>query len=100
MLKRTSQRLRHLNRLAGLRIVRQPVVLTAPVSELGLQKKIGARNHSCPVRSSQTLANSSFEVVPALVGGVDSAKSHAQRKFGQRRSSLLLPRSAVKKIRN
>src|SRR5580704_15588553 len=100
MFERTRQRLAHLNRKAGRRIVRQPVILSPPVSEFGLQKKVVALHHSRAIRCRQPLPDSSLKIMPPLIRRIDSSKSHAQRQFGQRRSPILLPRRAVKKVRN
>ena len=74
------------------------MVLSALVGEFRLQKKIGAGHDAGAIGRGQTLADSGFEVMLALVGGVDGAKAHAQGEFGESRGAVFLPGSAVEKI--
>ena len=83
MFQRTGYRLRNLYGKAGLRVIGQSVILSRPVSEFRLQKKIGSRHHSRAISRRQPLSHSSFEVMPPLVSRVDAPKSHAQREFHQ-----------------
>ena len=76
------------------------MVLSALVSEFGLQEKIGAGGHAGAIGGGQALADSGFEVMLSLVGGVDGAKTRAQRQFSKTRSAVFLPGGAVEKIRN
>src|SRR5450631_806250 len=98
MLERTGQRLSDLNREAGFGIVGKAVILPALVSELGLQKKLGARYDARAIGGGQTFADSGFEVVLALVGGVDGSKAHAECPFGKGCGAVFLPGGAVEKI--
>ena len=100
MLERTGQRLRHLNRKPGLRVVWQAVILPAPIGVLRLQKQIGARHHSRAVDRRQSLANSGFVVMPPLVRCIDAAESRANRQFGEGCSSVLLPSRAIQEVGN
>src|SRR5579872_619410 len=79
MLKRTSHRLCDLIRKAGRRIVRQPMILPWAIGEFRLQKKICAGYYSRTIRDCQTLAYSGFEIMLALISGVDAAKPHPDR---------------------
>jgi hypothetical protein len=74
------------------------MVLTRPVGEFRLQKKVGTRYYSRAISGGQALTYSSFEVMPPLVGRVDAPKSHPQCKLRERRSSVLFPGGAVKEI--
>ena len=99
VLEGTGHRLRHLNRQTRRRIVRQSVILPAPVSEFSLQKQIRAGDDPRPVSGRQAFAHTSFRVMPALVGGIDPAKSRDQRHSDQRSGPLFLPRGTIKKCR-
>jgi len=56
--------------------------LSALVGEFCLEKKIGTSHNTGTIGRSQGLADSGFEIMPALVGRVDRAKTLAQREFG------------------
>jgi len=98
MFERTGHRLRDLNGETGCGIIRQSVVLTRPIGKFGLQKKIFARHNSSAISGGKPLTDSGFEVMPPLVGRVDTAKSHSQRQFGKRGSAVFLPGGAVEEI--
>src|SRR3954467_9575244 len=100
MLQGAGERLRHLNRESRRRIVRQPMILTRLISELGLEEKLGTRDDAGAVSRSQRFTDSHLEVVPPLIRRVDAAKSGAQRKFGERSRAFFLPRCSVKQVGN
>src|SRR4029077_14467434 len=100
MFERTCHRLGDLNRKAGRRIVGKPVVLTGPIGEFCLQKKIGARDNTRAIGGSQPLSNPGFEVMPTLICRVDAPKAHPEGGFDQSRSAVFLPCGAVEKIAN
>jgi hypothetical protein len=81
MLKRTGHRLRNLDGKSCGRIVRQAMVLTILIGELGLEKNVGAGNYASAIDGGQSLSDSGFKVVAALVGRVDAAKSRADGEF-------------------
>ena len=58
------------------------MVLTTLVGEFRLQKKIVTGHDTGAIRGGQALADSGFEVMPALVSRVDAAKTCADREFG------------------
>jgi len=64
------------------------------------RKKIGAGDHPRAIGGSQPLADSGFEVMTALVGGIDGPETRAQRQFDQGRSAILLPCGAVEEVEN
>ena len=76
------------------------MVLSSLVGELCLQKEILARDYSCLVSHCQSLADSLFEVMASLVGGVNGAKTGAERELDEGRSTIFLPGSAVQEIRD
>src|SRR5208282_3882749 len=100
MFERTGHRLRNLDREAGRGIVGKAMVLPGTVSEFCLQKKIGARDYSGAIGGGQSLTDSLFEIMPALVGRIDAAKTSAQRQFYKGWGSFFFPGGAVEKIRN
>src|SRR5215469_14911520 len=73
------------------------MILSTLICVLGLKEQIAARHHSRLIRSGQPFANSRFEVMPPLIGGIDRAKSLPQRQFGQARSAIFLPGGSIKK---
>ncbi len=94
MFQRTRDRLRHLNRKLGRRVVRQPMVLSALVSKFRLQKNIGARYYSRVISRSQPLPNSRLEIVPSLVCRIDSpepARSASSTRAAVRSSFHAVP---------
>jgi hypothetical protein len=102
MLQRTGQRLRDLLagfrlRIVGQRVILPRLTLPAGVGELGLQKQVVAGDDAGLIGGSQAFAHSGLEVVAALIGGVDGAKSRAQREFGERGGAVFFPGSAVEK---
>src|SRR3989442_1513959 len=64
VLERTGHRLGDLRGKIGRRVVGQPVVLAALVSELRLQEEVRARDHARPVGGGEPLADAGLEVVP------------------------------------
>src|SRR5258708_32251232 len=98
MFERTGHRLSNLIGQTGRGIVRQPVVLTALMSEFRLQKKICSRYYPGAIRGGQPPSYSGFEVMPSLVGCVDAPKAHAKREFGERWSAVFFPGGAVNEI--
>jgi hypothetical protein len=82
MFERTSHGLCDLIGKAGCGIVGETMVLAAPIGELGLKEKVLAFDNAIAIRSLQRFANASFEIVPTLVGGVDSTKSCLDRCQG------------------
>ena len=82
MFERTGHRLCDLNRQRSRGIVGQAVVLTGLIGKFCLQKKIGAGHHAFTIGGGQAFTDSGFEVVTALVGGVDGAEAGAD---GERR---------------
>ena len=94
----TGKRLGNLRRQAGRRIVRQPMVLTFPVSEFRLQKKIRARYHSGAVRGLQTITHPFLEVMTALIRSVDTPEAGADRKLGEGRGSFFFPGCTVEEL--
>jgi hypothetical protein len=99
MLQRTGQRLGDLHRETGLGIVGQAMVLSALVGEFGLQEEIFAGHDSGAIGCGQSLTDSGFEIVAALVGGVDGAETGADREFGESCGAVFFPGCTVEKIR-
>src|SRR5258705_10053911 len=91
MFEGARHRLSDLNGKPSCRIIGQPVILPALIGKFGLKKKVGARDDACAIGSNQGLPDALFEVVPALVGRVDSSESSAESKFGQGCSVIFLP---------
>src|SRR5258708_6570153 len=75
------------------------MILSSLVDEFRLQEKIFARDNSGTIGCGQSFADSGFEVVLALVGGVDGAKAGADREFDESGGAVFLPGSAVEKLR-
>ena len=100
MLERAGQRLRDLERKWRRRIVGKAMVLASERSELCLQEEISARDEAIAIRLCQCFSNAGFEVMPALVGRVDSAKAGSERQRGERRGAVLFPGRAVDEIRD
>ena len=100
MLERTSHRLRDLNGKIGRGIVGKTMILARTISELSLQKKIVAGGYACTIGGGQSLADSSFKIMPPLIRRVDAAKTRAESEFDEGRRAVLLPGSAIEKIRN
>src|SRR5258705_7461525 len=88
MFEGTRNRLRDLTGKPRCRIIGQPVILPALIGKFGLKKKVGARDDACAIGSNQGLPDTLFEVVPALVGRVDSSESSAESKLGQGCSAI------------
>lgn len=74
MFEGTRHRLRHLLCERCRRIVGKPMILSAAVGELCLQKKILASHQSAAIGLRNRLSHASFEVVPPLIGGIDGAE--------------------------
>src|SRR5262245_4615046 len=72
------------------------MILSARIGELRLQKELVPTD---PARGDRC-ADPLFDVVLALIGGINPAKTSAEREAGQLRRALLLPRRAVEKQRN
>ena len=100
MLQRTGHRLRDLNGKSCCRIVGQAVVLAFLIGELGLKKKVVACDDACAVCGSQSFADRSFKVVPALVGRIDGAKARADGEFSEGRRAVFFPGGAVEEAGN
>jgi hypothetical protein len=99
VLERAGHRLRDLCRERRGRIVRQPVILSRQVRELGLEEHVGARDHAGAVGGGESLAHARLDVVTALIRGVDAAKARAQRLFRERGGAVFLPGGAVQEAR-
>ena len=70
------------------------MILPALVGEFRLQEEIIARDDAGAIGCGKSLSDSGFEVVPALVGGVDGAKARADcefREFAVRSSFQAVP---------
>jgi hypothetical protein len=87
--------LRNLLGGASGRIVGKPMVLPIAIGELGLEKKFVAADAAPGDGLGESIAHGRFEIVLALVGGVERAKAGAQRKRDQLRGAVFLPGSAV-----
>ena len=61
------------------------MVLAFLIGEFGLKKKIVAGDDACAVCGGQSLSNSGFKVVLALVSRIDGAKAGADGEFGESR---------------
>src|SRR5579872_1109163 len=99
MLERTRERLRHLHRKRRLRIVGQPMVLTALICELGLQEEFFASRHSRAKRCGHAFADGCLKVMSPLVRRVYGAESRSQCEFGQSSGSIFFPRGAIQEVR-
>src|SRR6476660_8888255 len=99
MFKRTCQRLTDLHAKRGRRIVRQPVVLSAPVSELGLKKQIVSRSDTRMICRGQPLPHSRFEIMLPLSSRVDATEARTQCIFDERSGTIFLPCGAINKTR-
>ena len=77
MVERAGHGLCDLLREARVGIVGQAMVLPGPISEFGLQKKIGAGDYAFAIGCGESFTDSRFEVMAALVGGVDGSKAGA-----------------------
>src|ERR1700742_5069848 len=97
MLKRTGHGLRNLVRETSFWIIRQPMVLPWLRGKFRLQKKVGPRHDSRSICHGQPLAHSSFKVMLALVGRINSAKARANGQLSKRRGAIFFPGGAVKK---
>ncbi len=86
VLERASERLLHLLRDRSFGVVGQTLVLAVFERELTLYEQLAARDATSRDRSLNGLANRDFEVVFALIGRVDTAKSGFER---ERRQTLL-----------
>ena len=71
------------------------MVLPALVSEFRLEKQIVSLDDAGAVGGCQRFSNSRLEVVAALVGGINGAKSGAQRQFRQTGCAVFFPGRAV-----
>src|SRR5579864_2868069 len=100
MLKRTGQGLRHLDGKTRGRVVGKAMVLAVLIGELGLKKEIGARDEACGICRRQSLADSGFKVMLALVGRIDGAKARADSEFSEGRRAVFFPGGAVKEVRS
>jgi hypothetical protein len=100
VVERTGKRLGDLGGQAGVRVVWQPVILAAMVCELRLQKKLRAGYDSRPIQGFERLAYASFQVMPPLVGCVDSPEAAADRKLGEGRGTFFFPCGAVEEWRD
>jgi hypothetical protein len=89
--------LHYLSCKGGTGIVGQAMVLASLVSEFGLQEKIVAGGYAFAIGSAQCFSDCGFEVMFALIGGIDGAEAGAQGEFGQRGRAILFPGGAVEK---
>jgi len=74
------------------------MVLTTLIGELRLQKKIVTGHDAGAIRGGQAIADSGFEVMPALIGRVDSPKTRAECAFGEGRGAVFFPCGTVKEM--
>ena len=74
--------------------------LSASKGELGLQEQVPPGHEAARHRRGDGLADRSFVVVLALVGGVDGAEALVQGQFGQALRLLLLPGCPVQEAGN
>jgi hypothetical protein len=75
------------------------MVLSTLISKFRLKEKFIPRDNAGAIRRGQPLPDSFFEVMPALVGGVNSSEAGAEREFGQTGGAVFLPCSTVEKVR-
>jgi hypothetical protein len=73
------------------------MILAGAVGKFRLQKDVFACEHARAISGGQSLAHSFFEVMAALIGGIDGAKTGAQRQLDECWGSFFLPGSAVEK---
>ena len=76
------------------------MILPALVCVLRLKEQVGARYDSGAIYSSEPFPDSSFEVVPPLIGRIDAAEARAQRELGEGLGTVFLPGGAVEKPGN
>src|SRR5258707_15866774 len=80
-------------------MVGQAVVLSALVSEFCLQEEILAGHDAGAIGRGESFTDSGFEVMLALVGGVDGAKACTDREFDRGRGAVSFPGGAEEKFR-
>src|SRR5580704_9018199 len=91
MFERTGHGLGDLGGEIGLGVVRQTMILTVAVGEFRLKEKIRPSDNAGVVRSGESFADSGFEVMPPLVGGVDAAEAGLERELNQGSGAVFLP---------
>src|SRR5207245_7349020 len=79
----------------GLGVVGKAMVVAARVGEFRLQEQLLARDAAL----DEGVTDGGFEVVLALVGGVDGAEAGLERQQRQGPGALLLPGGAVQEGR-
>jgi hypothetical protein len=75
------------------------MVLTGTVGEFGLEKKIGAGDHTGAIACGQSLTDAGLKIVAALIGGVDGAESREDGELDEASGALFFPGGAVKKVK-
>src|SRR5690349_14008131 len=75
------------------------MILSALIRELRLHEHFIARDDARAIGGGQRLADAGFDVVTALVGGIDRAKAAAQRQLGEDSRACFLPRRPVDDVR-
>src|SRR5205823_6343105 len=91
VLQRARIRLFHLPPDRRLRVIGKPRILPGAKSELGLNEELSTSD----ARTAHCRPDARFEIMFALIRGVDAAKARLEREQGQRLGLVLLPRRAV-----
>src|SRR5207253_2485649 len=99
MFERAGDRLLDLGRRIGVRIVRQPVILSRRIRELCLQEELLAPNNTHANRMRDGGAGTRFEVMPPLIRRVDRAEAGFNRTPREIFRRVLFPRRAVEECR-
>src|SRR5207302_11380510 len=76
-------------------VVGQTGILAALVGEFSLEEHIVAGAYTGAVSSGETLSDGLFEVMLALIRGIDGAEPGAQGEFGERSGAVFFPGGAV-----
>lgn len=89
------ERLQNLRFYRGVFFVGQPLVLRVDIRELGLKKELLPRVEGGAALRGERFTDEGFDVVPALVGGIDGGEAGPQREPRELGGAPLLPSGSV-----
>src|SRR5712664_2770451 len=95
VLKGAGYRLAHLRGEIAIRIVWEAVILAVLICKLCLKKKIFSCNHTRRDRGRHCSTDFFFNVVLALIGGVESAETGRYSLYCECLSTVLLPSCTI-----